>query len=318
MNRPIITENLDSSLCNDKCDYVEINECKDLNPNNYNLIVVQLNIRSLLSKQVELRKLLNDLELKNSKVDIVLLCETFLINRTKSLANVPGYTMYSDQRKQHKVVGTSILIRNGIVSRRHKDLLPFIERELEYTFIEIQTKNCNQVIVGSLYRPPNMTESRFVEDINELNHRVKNEGKELIFGMDHNMDLLKSGEHNLTQKFIDCLLDHDILPTITRLTRITRNTATLIDNIFVTNKLYRDFESALILSNISDHLPVLTLLKQTKFTDKKPLEFKCRSLKDANVALIRSKLYAVDWIGILKESTCERNFELFCNRVSEV
>ena len=72
LNRPIITENLDSSLWNDKCDYIEIDECKELNPNNYNLIVVQLNIRSLLSKQVELKRLLSILESKNSKVDIVL------------------------------------------------------------------------------------------------------------------------------------------------------------------------------------------------------------------------------------------------------
>ena len=52
--RPIITENLDSSLWNDKHDYEEIEECSNLNPNNYNLVVVQLNIRSFLSKQTEL------------------------------------------------------------------------------------------------------------------------------------------------------------------------------------------------------------------------------------------------------------------------
>ena len=53
--RPLLIENLDSSLWNDKCDYIEIENCKDLNPNNYNLVVVQLNIRSLLSKQTKLK-----------------------------------------------------------------------------------------------------------------------------------------------------------------------------------------------------------------------------------------------------------------------
>ena len=42
---------LDSSLWNDKCDYVELDKCVNLNPKNYNFIVMQLNIRSLPSHQ---------------------------------------------------------------------------------------------------------------------------------------------------------------------------------------------------------------------------------------------------------------------------
>ena len=45
---------LDASLWNDKCDYIELEECDNLNPNNYNLIVMQLNIRSVLYHQQEL------------------------------------------------------------------------------------------------------------------------------------------------------------------------------------------------------------------------------------------------------------------------
>ena len=64
----------------------------------------------------------------------------------------------------------------------------------------------------------------------------------------------------MTQNFLNCLLENDMLPTITRPSRITHNTAALIDNIFVSSGLYRDFDSALILNDMSDHLPVLTLL----------------------------------------------------------
>ena len=37
---------LDDSLWNDKCDYVDIETCPNLNPNNYNLLALQLNIQS--------------------------------------------------------------------------------------------------------------------------------------------------------------------------------------------------------------------------------------------------------------------------------
>ena len=40
--------------------------------------------------------------------------------------------------------------------------------------------------------------------------------KEVIIGMDHNLDLLKSSTHKHTQQFIDEMTDKNLLPMITR------------------------------------------------------------------------------------------------------
>ena len=69
-----------------------------------------------------------------------------------------------------------------------------------------------------------------------------------------------------------------------------QNTATLIDNIFVTEKLHRFFESAVLLTDISNHLLSLTLLKQTKLLNKTPLEFESRSLNDHKLKLIMNNV----------------------------
>ena len=55
---------LNESLWNDKCDYVSPDSCTNLNPNNHNLIVLQLNIRGLISHKTDLHQLLNTLKLK--------------------------------------------------------------------------------------------------------------------------------------------------------------------------------------------------------------------------------------------------------------
>ena len=55
LSRPIYMENIDNSLWNDKCDYWETEQCANLNPNNYNFIIMQLNIHSLLSNATELK-----------------------------------------------------------------------------------------------------------------------------------------------------------------------------------------------------------------------------------------------------------------------
>ena len=96
---------------------------------------------------------------------------------------------------------------------------------------------------------------------------------ELILGMDQNIDLLKSEEHVSTRKFLDLILDSGLWPVITRPTRITQRSATLIDNIYISKNLQCKFDSTIIVDDISDHLPLVALLRQTKITDKSPIEF---------------------------------------------
>ena len=76
-----------------------------------NLIVLQLNIRSLIFHQQDLSVMLGNLRNKNSTVDIILLCETFLNSRTEKLVSILGYDLISSNRQTTKGGGTAILIR---------------------------------------------------------------------------------------------------------------------------------------------------------------------------------------------------------------
>ena len=50
LERPLNFADVNESRWNDKCDYIDPDKCTDLNPNGFILIILQLNIRSLLSK----------------------------------------------------------------------------------------------------------------------------------------------------------------------------------------------------------------------------------------------------------------------------
>ena len=235
---------------------------------------MQHNICSVLSNQCDLRNLLNSLSLKNSKVDIILLCETHLSKQTVGFVNIPNYTQVANYRSTHKGGGTSILIRNDIPFKRRKDLEKFIEKEVESTYMEITAQNGKQFIVGSLYHSPNTSEDPLLNHLREILNKIKakKSNQEIIIGLDYNLDLLKSDQHNPTSKFLELMLDHSMLPTITRPTRITSNSTTLIDNIFICKKLQRNFDSCVLVNDMSDHLPTLTLLKQTKLVDKSSVQ----------------------------------------------
>ena len=137
----------------------------NLNPNNYNLLALQLNIRSILAHQHELKQLLRDLEKKNSPIDVVLLCETFLTNKTIGMVNVGNYTHIGNYRSKKKGRGVSILLKDGICYKRRPDLDIFQEGETESVFVEILSKNGKKLVIGSIYRLPNTDITQFTTNI---------------------------------------------------------------------------------------------------------------------------------------------------------
>ena len=86
----------------------------------------------------------------------------------------------------------------------------------------------------------------------------------MILGMDHNLDFLKSHLHENMQSIINYNLDNDLFPVITRPTHITHSTATLIDNIFLESRLTGQMTSKILIDDISDHLPCVTIIGNWK------------------------------------------------------
>ena len=81
-------------------------------------MILQLNIRSLLAHQQELRQLLRTLEKRNSQIDVVLLCENFLTKKTENVVNIPGYSHIGNYCTERKGGGVLILLKLGISYKR--------------------------------------------------------------------------------------------------------------------------------------------------------------------------------------------------------
>ena len=234
--------------------------------------------------------------------------------------NIPSYDIISNHRQEYKGGGTAIIMKQGIPYKRHMDLDIMVEKKIESVFIEISTKGGTPVIVGSLYKPPNMDATGFITSLREIISKSNTNRKkpEMILGMDHNLDLLKCEIHKGTHDFLDLMLQHQLYPSITRPSTVTQMTATLIENIFISEKFHRLFDSAVILRDISDHLPLLCLVKQTKLLDKSPLEFDSRLLNDTKLCEIKHKLYSVDWVGLLNSESCDENFNKCNAKINKV
>ena len=80
----------------------------------------------------------------------------------------------------------------------------------------------------------------------------KSKMKYLIAG-DFSTDLLKNDTDEETELFLDNMFYHSTLPVITRPTRFSKDSSSVIDNI-LTNNPYSSAISGILISHISDHL----------------------------------------------------------------
>ena len=173
-----------------------------------------------------------------------------------------------------------------------------------------------------MYKPPNVGIDQFSEHLSSITYKARQvQGKhlpEMVFGMDHNMKLLNSAIHPPTHKFIETLSELKLYPTITRPTRITHHSATLINNIYVTEILHRNFESTILIDDMSDHLPTLAMLKQTRLMNPEPIAFNSRCLNENKLKQVNHKLMRVDWIGVLTGTTSDEKFNQFSDQIEQV
>ena len=126
---------------------------------------------------------------------------------------------------------------------------------IETLFVEINIPNGKNIIVGTVYRPPNYNTRDFLEKFNEILAKITRNDKYCYLGGDYNIDLFHYSDHAPTQEFVDSLFSHMFIPLINRPTRITAHSATLIDNIFTNNVRCKHF-NGIVINDISDHLPV--------------------------------------------------------------
>ena len=134
------------------------------------------------------------------------------------------------------------------------DLNMYEKNELESTFIEIINSKKSNIVVGCVYKHPNMDVLDFNSLINQLLDKISNEQKQFFLLGDFNINLLNYTEHQPTNEFLDSLASNSIIPYILQPTRITSHSKTLTDNVF-SNVFSFEAISGNITATISDHLP---------------------------------------------------------------
>ncbi len=249
---------------------------------------IHLNIQSLPAKFDKLKLLITELDEHKISVDFILLCETFLTDNISHMYNIPGYNLICNNR-QNLRGGVAIYINSKLNFSRRKDLEIFLPGQFESLFIEIKS-TASPLIVGEIYRIPNTNEHDSIEKYETIVKQLVNY-KNVIIGTDQNFDYLKIDHQKNTEDLLNTFVSNGLIPTITKPTRITHTSATLIDNIYVSSNTNSHIQSSILCYDISDHMPILVCTGnyKSRIHTNKPLEFKHRKFTESQIISITLK-----------------------------
>ena len=289
---PNETNNIDTLDClaeySDNCDYVSVEETKE-GIEYSSLACIQWNVRGLISKQSDISKFLQTCG-GSKQIDLVIISESWLTKDNIKKVNIPGYSYVGNNRPSRRGGGVGLLIHNNLEFKIRKDL-HIDSAIMENISIDIKLGN-RTYTACSIYRPPNTDATEFNNLFLDYmhNHSTMTNSREIIIGLDHNLDFLNRNSHENTQKFIENILDQDLIPVITKPTRITRSCATLIDNILLSKTLCSSEQCCIIENDLSDHLPSMVVIPNVYNKKGVPLEFITRSITPAKLNELNSEL----------------------------
>ena len=300
------------------CDYFLIDQFNDLFTSAPctdlpSLSLLHLNIRSLPRNLEQFTNLLSCLSLKFSMIG---LSETWL-TQNSSFTDIPGYNFINQNREGKAGGGVAIFLSDSLEFKMRDDL-NFNNHDLfEALFIEVQIPHGKNIIAGVVYRPPNNNSDAFLAEYNKIISLISKENKLYYIMGDFNLNLLNSESHSPTGEFLDTMLSKMLFPLISKPSRITANTASLIDNIFTND--YAQIKCGLLFTDISDHFPVFSLSKSTSTSDSSENESNfIRNFKTANRTKFDAMLRNKDWTELYSLGDPNEAYNAFSKSLIEI
>lgn len=232
--------------------------------------------------------------------NILGITETKLNEESCSNINIQNYIFYHTDSNTN-AGGAALYIDNKLKSIPRPDIKFEIEK-VESCWAQIDAgKNRKGIIIGCIYKHPGCDLNYFSSQLDKIIKTINPNKFDLYICGDININFLKYNEHDETGKYLDMLFDNNLIPIITKPTRITDHSSTLIDHIY-TNLSISHVTSGILEVDLSDHLPVFCIIKtEIEKTNKKK---KIRDYRKFDKQLFLNDINLINWEESLAPNKC--------------
>jgi len=232
---------------------------------------------------------------------------------------LPGYNSleYKLRNPNTQGGGVGIYIKKSIKYNVLSAQSVFVDRIFESIFIQLNLSNTKKCIVGSVYRPgtahPTLTAGDAFTNFSELLSNVLDElssyNMPIYLLGDLNLDVLQIDSSNTVSDYINLLFSYGLLQVITKPTRCTDHSATIIDHV-ITNTILTNYNSYIITSGVSDHFPVVFFPQEPKPHVAKKAVYS-RDFSEPNLLKFEQSLHSIRWGFVLEEEDPQIAYNLF-------
>ena len=253
------------------------------------LKIAHLNINGLLHKLNVLKVLLEE-----TNFDILAVTETHLqANIPDDKVKIENYDLLRRDRKTDNGWGGVIVY--------HKELLNGIEyktmneSDLEMIWLECNVKS-QKFLVSCVYQPP-QEHRTFLEKFENIIREVTSKRRNVIILGDLNIDMLEENQASapIRNQFNNLLNTHYLYNAITKPTRITENSKTLIDHIIIPNTCKHKINNAHSVDPaISDHHLIFCSFSAILIKEK-PIFKTIRNYKNIDKDRLKNDINSVPW-----------------------
>ncbi|XP_065645407.1 uncharacterized protein LOC136075893 [Hydra vulgaris] len=218
------------------------------------LSILHLNIRSIQKNFDKFKEFLFSVKIK---FQIICLTKTWC--RNKEIENNSNFQL-NNYKDIHQIRGSEkigggvcIFIHNSLDFKLRKEMCS-ITKDFELLTVEVLNDASKNVILHVIYRPPSGNIKAFSKHFKGLITKKDTYGKLIYCVGDLNLDFLDYENNKNVRNLTNIIFQNGFIPTINKPTRITKNSATLINQIIINN-----------FKNIKVKTVILSLIYQTTF-----------------------------------------------------
>ena len=288
------------------CNYYTIQTFNELQSDE-NLFLFHLNSRSL---NKNFSNICDFLSILKNDFSVIGISETWLNDHNISpLICLNNYNLL-EKHRENRGGGVCMFVKNDLTYHKREDLSLF-NIFIESLFIELKVNGYkNNILIGIIYRPPSTSIASFIENLNYIISKINGENKQCFIMGDFNINILKESSSN----FLTTIYSNGFYPLITKPTRVSHTSSTLIDNIITIVSQSNAFLSGVLITDLTDHFPVFCKSLIHDASDKKNL--KTRNYSQTNINSFVSKVANIDWSIVYDEYDVNNAYDVFYYKLS--
>ena len=245
---------------------------------------------------------------------IIGLSETHLTKETESVYNIDNYNLITNNVTSNKG-GVAVFVNNNIESKVYHELCFKLEF-IESLVIDCKISDGLSVTLAIIYRRPKTNFELFLDKLSFILNSNQFKGRPCYVIGDLNLNLLRFSTNRDVQSLIAKFQSFNFFPIITKPTRVTAHSATLIDHIWSNDLSENIRTNGILLSDISDHFSPFVHINEQVNKNHVNTSITYRDFGHTNDETLRDKVN----LAMSPDLPVDINeaFDDLCNRINSI